>query len=63
VAVRSRLSLLALAVALVGAGLVAGAALALRGLVTDDGPTVALGLAELAVAAYIGVVVARLARD
>jgi hypothetical protein len=54
-----------LVVALVGAGLVAaaGAAIALNGLLTGDGPTIALGLADLAVAAYLGAVVARLARD
>ncbi len=60
---RSSRTLLPLAVALVGAGLVAGAAIALNGLLTDDGPTIALGLADLAVASYLSAVVARLARD
>ena len=62
---RSSRTLLPLVVALVGAGLVAvaGAAIALNGLLTDDGPTIALGLADLAIAAYLGAVVARLARD
>ena len=41
----------------------AGAAIALHGVLTDDGPTVVLGLAELAVAAYLGALVARLARN
>ena len=49
--------------ALVGVGLVAGAAIALRGLLTDDGPMIALGFAELAVTAYLGAIVARLARS
>ena len=64
-ATRSRRTLLPLVVALVGAGLVAvaGAAIALNGLLTDDGPTIALGLADLAIAAYLGAVVARLVRD
>ena len=60
---RSSRTLLSLAVALVGAGLVAGAAIALNGLLTDDRPAIALGLADLAVAAYLGAVIARLARD
>ena len=55
-------TLLPLALALVGAGLVAGAAIALNGLLTDDQPTIALGLANLAVAAYLGAVIARLAK-
>lgn len=58
-AARSPRSLLALAVALVGAGFVAGAAIALNGLLTDDEPTIALGLAGLAVAAYLGAAIAR----
>ncbi len=56
-------TLLPVVVALVGAGLVAGAAIALHGLLTDDAPTIAIGLAEFAVAAYLGAVVGRLARD
>ena len=60
---RSSRTLLSLAAALVGAGLVAGAAIALNGLLTDDGPAIALGLADLAAAAYLGAVIARLARD